>query len=135
MLMRTADGIYQKTSPLQVVVTGRNIAHGHRTVNERAFLAGDMKRGRVSPIELTIKQCAMLCRVCVPYVAAAVAIADDSDARAAVLAGRLPLLAVAKAGTETLAEHFVRSTPNELLEAARVIGPAVLWDRMISPLV
>jgi hypothetical protein len=36
---------------------------------------------------------------------------------------------------ETLAEHIARSTPTERLAAARIIGPAELWDSMISPVV
>jgi hypothetical protein len=36
---------------------------------------------------------------------------------------------------ETLAEHIRRSSPTERLAAARSIGPAELWDSMISPVV
>jgi hypothetical protein len=36
---------------------------------------------------------------------------------------------------ETLAEHFARSTPEECLDAANVIGVEVIWDRMIVPLI
>jgi hypothetical protein len=36
---------------------------------------------------------------------------------------------------ETLAEHIARSSAAERLAAARIIGPAALWDTMISPVV
>jgi len=36
---------------------------------------------------------------------------------------------------ETLADHIARSSAAERLEAARIIGPAELWDSMISPVV
>jgi hypothetical protein len=36
---------------------------------------------------------------------------------------------------ETLAEHIARSTAEERLAAARIVGPAEIWDTMISPVV
>ena len=119
-----------------VLVTGRNVAHSPRSVVERAFLAADLHLGRVELISPTIKQCSVLLRVCRPYVAAAAAISDDQAARDAALAGRCSLLDAAKpAHFETLASHFARSSRAEWLEAARVIGPAVLWDEMVAPLI
>jgi len=35
--------------------------------------------------------------------------------------------------TETLADHIGRCSPAEWLEAGRKVGPAVIWDTMISP--
>jgi hypothetical protein len=138
MLTRTGT-LYQENSSPQAdrpTITGRDIAHGKRTVAERALGAADNHLGRIAVVEPTIGQAADLWRVCRPYVAAAVRIADDDAARAAVLAGETPILDVAKAAnTETLAQHFARTTPAEWLEAARVIGPANVWDHMIAPLV
>jgi hypothetical protein len=34
---------------------------------------------------------------------------------------------------ESLAEHIARSSPAERLEAGRVVGPALVWDEMICP--
>src|SRR5262245_31607039 len=42
---------------------------------------------------------------------------------------------IARSHAETLAEHIARSSPTERLAAARIIGPAELWDSMISPVV
>ena len=61
---------------------------------------------------------------------------DDPAARAAVLAGERSILGAAKTATsETLAEHFARSAPSEWLEAAREIGPGIIWDHMVAPLI
>jgi hypothetical protein len=143
MLMKT-DRIYHEISPQQddptvlSLVSGRSLAHGKRSVAERAFLGADLHSGRVDLVCPTIKQSACLVHVCVPYVAAAIVVGDDQAARDAVIAGELTLPEAAKAsnvGSISLAEHFARATPDEWLEAARVIGPGVIWDTMIAPLV
>ncbi len=138
MLMKTASIYQEKPSPQDdpLTISGRDIAHGKRTAAERSFLAANLHRNRTVLFSPTVKQCAALVGVCVPYVAAAVAIAKDYAKREAVLAGEVTLLDAAKALTsESLAEHFARATPTEWLDAARVIGPAVIWDRMVAPLV
>ena len=146
MLVRT-NAIYQEIPARQDelgndngrtrgLITGRNLAHANRSVLERAFIGADLRRNRVELISPTIKQSAYLAGVCVPYVAAAIAIADDETARVAVLTGDISLLDAARvAAPETLAEHFSRTSPAEWLEAARVIGPSLVWDHMISPLI
>lgn len=115
-------------------VTGRNIAHAHRTIAERAFLAADLRLHRIQLIHPKIGQCAALLHVCRPYVQSAIAIADNVDLREAVLAGRVPLFEAAKTQPETLAVHLIRASRDELLEAARVVGPAFVWDAMVNPL-
>lgn len=139
MLVKTGVIYRDNPSPQDdqpLTISGRNIAHGKRTVAERALGAADLHLGRVSLAEPTVGQTAVLWKVCVPYVAAAIAIADDRGARAAVLAGETTLLDAARsASRETLAEHFARTTPAEWLEAACVIGPARVWDHMIVPLI
>jgi hypothetical protein len=118
------------------LLTGRNLAHAKRSIVERAFVGADLHLNNLGLILPTVKQSACLVGVCVPYVAAAVAIADNQAAQSAVLAGKLTLLDAAKAATpESLAEHFVRATPAEWLEAARMIGPARVWDQMVMPLI
>ena len=140
MLTKT-DAVYHETPPQQdnpwtPPTHWPQLGPRQRSVPERAFLAADLHRNRVELISPTVKQCAHLVGVCVPYVAAAVAIADNQAARTAVLAGDCTLLDAAKAvAPESLAEHFARSTPDEQRECARAIGPAIIWDRMIAPLV
>lgn len=140
MLMKTGVIHQANQSPQDddttYLITGRSLAHAKRSVPERAFLAADLHRNRVDLVCPTIKQAAYLAGVCVPYATAAVAIADNRAARAAVLAGDCTLMDAAKAvAPESLAEHFARATPTEWLECARMVGPAIVWDHMIAPLV
>jgi hypothetical protein len=51
-------------SPTIRIITGRNLAHGRRSVLERAFLGADLHLDRTQLIEPTIKQCARLVGVC-----------------------------------------------------------------------
>jgi hypothetical protein len=139
MLMNTGV-IYQGKQSLQgapfPAIPGRNLAHARRSITERALVGADLHLNRLTLISPTVKQSAHLVDVCVPYVAAAIAIADNQAARAAVLVGDCTLLDAAKAvAPESLAEHFARSTPDEWLECARVVGPSAIWDRMVAPLV
>jgi hypothetical protein len=117
-------------------ITGRNLAHGHRTSTECAFIGRDLHLNRTQLTSPTLKQCAALAGVSVRYIAAAVTISDDPAAQSAVLAGRVALLDAARATPpESLAAHFARSTPADWLEAARTVGPAAVWDHMITPLI
>ena len=149
-ILMKAGGIYHEIPPQQDklgngrngrtrgLVTGRNLAHTKRSVPERAFIGADLHLNRVELISPTVKQAACLAGVCVQYVAAAVTIATAGSeaARAAVLAGDEAILDVAKAVAPlSLAEHFARSSPKEWREVARMVGPAVIWDEMIAPLV
>lgn len=137
MLVKT-NPIYQEIPSPQdrPVITGRNIAHGNRSVAELALLGGDVCRERIFPVKLTIKQCAALVGVCVPYIAAAVMIGDDQVKREAVITGERNILDAAREPRgESLIKHFARSTPEEWLELSRAIGPAVIWDRMIQPII
>jgi hypothetical protein len=85
-------------------------AHGHREVG-RTFFSTD----EAAPIAPNVS-----------CIAVAVAIADEQ-------AGRQPLLVPLRVAS--LAEHFARSTPEELIDAARTIGIDDIWDRMIVPLI
>jgi hypothetical protein len=116
MLMKT-DLIYQETPTPQEfsrLVTGQFLAKNRLNARDRARLAARIIDGQVKIQNLTIRQTARLCRVSEPYV---------TDAR------RPP------AKPESLAQHFARATPAEILEAARTLGPAVVWQRMVEPLV
>jgi hypothetical protein len=136
MLMKT-DVVYQNAHISYNTITGRNLAHGHRSVVELAFVGGDLNRNQTQLVSPTLKQCAVLIGVCVPYIRAAIEISDDPAARRAVLAGDVSLFDARKAtrDSETIAEHFARSTPADWLEAARAVGAAAVWDHMIAPLV
>ena len=117
MLMNT-DFIYGGTTPPEDSparnVTGQFLAKNRRDARGRAHLAAELVDGSVKVSNLTRRQAALLCRVCVPYV---------DDARRSATA------------RESLAAVFARSTADERLECARVTGPAIIWDQMIAPLV
>jgi hypothetical protein len=123
-----------KTEPTPTI-SGRSLTHGKRTKIERALLMADLHLDRCRLTNPTITQCAVLGHVCGQYIAAAIDIADDEAARAAVLAGDRTLLDAKTVAPETLAERFARATPSERLTCARAVGPAAVWDHMIAPLV
>jgi hypothetical protein len=104
----------------------------------KAFTGADLHLNNIELVSPTIKQCACLVGVCVPYVAAAVTIVTvgNGAARAAVLAGDETILDVAKAVAPlSLAESFARAAPSEWLACARMVGPAAVWDHMVAPLI
>jgi hypothetical protein len=138
MLLRT-ENICHETVPQdepRFLIRGRSLAHGKRSATERAFVAADLHRNRIDLISPTVKQAAALANVCVPYVTAAVFVADDQALREAVLAGEVSLFdAVRSNAAESLVAHFRRSSVEEWRECAREIGPALVWDTMVEPLV
>jgi hypothetical protein len=139
MLTKTSTIYHQNQllqDDLQYAISGCNLAHGKRSAVERAFVGADLKRSCAALINPTIKQAACLAGVSVPYVAAAVLVADDQTLREAVLAGDVGLLEAARANApESLVAHFMRSTPEQRLECARAIGPAAIWDSMLVPII
>jgi hypothetical protein len=94
-------------------VSGRFLAHNRLKPGARRRLANDIRDGRIEITDLTWKQLALLCRVSVPTIRKA---ADTVT-------------------SETLAQHFRRSSREEWRECGRTLGPAVVWDEMIAPLV
>jgi len=130
-----------RTSGDGSTATGRNIAHSHRTTVERALLGADLHLERVRFTAPTVGQAAHLVGASRFYVHAALRIADDAAARAAVLAGEMSLLEAAKRTTASpavdlsLADRLSEASPAELLEAARSVGTAFVWDNMLAPLV
>lgn len=109
-------------------ITGKNIAHAQRLTVERALLGADLLLGRAVLVAPTLGQCRVLAGVCRQYIRAAAVIADDAEARAAVMAGSRPLL------DESLAHHIKRVTRSERVDAAREVGAGFLWDEMVNPL-
>lgn len=101
------------------IVTGRNIAHGHRTATERALLAADIAAGRVQLVQPTDGQLATILTVSVPYVRAAKIVARAPEARHQVEDFHKPLLDTAKA---VRPQRKRQASPNvvELFDAAPV---------------
>jgi len=72
--------------------------------------------------------------VCPAYVAVAKTIADDPDARAAALAGRVPLVVAGwSSSSESLAERYLRASAEEKTTLGEVAGVANVWDEVIVP--
>jgi hypothetical protein len=109
-------------SAIPLKVTGQAIAKSHWSPRRRAFLAAKWHSGQVT-IEPTVKLAAEVFGVSVLLVNAAIADAEYKR-----------WLSEQDSPSESLTEHLKRSTPDEWLEAARAIGPAAIWDRMIAPI-
>jgi len=103
-------------------VTGQYIAKAHLTRRQRAKLAAEASKGAVNIYPLTAQQAALVARV--PRLDVTVARRNGKHTK-----GR------SNGHAETLAQHIARSSSAERLAAARIIGPAELWDSMISPVV
>jgi hypothetical protein len=52
-------------------VTGRNLAHAARSASQRAVLAAELVEGAAVLTKPTVRQAVRLCKVCQPYVNAA----------------------------------------------------------------
>jgi hypothetical protein len=94
----------------------RDNAHGHRIVLQRTFFIADLR-----PEDAALIASTATC------IGAVVAVANEPMTAPA---GHLVPLKIA-----SLAEHLARSTPEELIDAARAIGIDNIWDRMIEPLI
>jgi hypothetical protein len=92
-------------------ITGRNLAHGKRTAQQRAFVAAGLVSGRIILTPFTGTQAALVC--------------DVNYSHIAEVLGRRP--------TESLAAHIARSTPIERAEAAREVGTDLIWEDMCLP--
>jgi hypothetical protein len=95
------------------LLTGRYLAKNQLSKRARALLAADLLTGKAVMIRPCIKQVAALCRVPLASIPRP-------------LNGRRP--------KPTLADMLAGASPHERAEAAARLGPAEVWDTMISPL-
>jgi hypothetical protein len=121
---RSAMALYSNgtSGPTSPAITGQYLAKAHLTRRQRAKLAAALSSGTAVLAPMTVKQAAAVAQV---------PVLDVTEARR----NGKPHGNGRSNGHETLAEHFARTTAVERLEAARIIGPAQLWDTMISPVV
>jgi hypothetical protein len=124
-------------SSLLALITGHKLARRIKhatTIPEKALLAVDLSRGSIE--YPTLLQTAAIVGVCRQYVYAASAIANDEEKRAALLAGTLSLqdLIRKSANGNSLAAHLAQASDEELIEAAKTVGVANVWSRMVEPL-
>ena len=116
-----SNGTPRPTSAAHLV-TGQYLARAHLNRRQRARLAADLANGAAAIHPLTVKQAAALARVPVSR--------TRFNGKPRVKSN-----GQSNGHAETLAMHIARSSPTERLAAARIIGPAELWDSMISPVV
>jgi hypothetical protein len=103
--------------PFKLEITGQNAAKARRTKSQRIRLAESLVAGTTVLVRPTVKQAAALARI---------PIAEIYRGRQA----RKP-----KPKPPSLAEHLVKSTLTERIEAARALGVDVVWDTMVLPIV
>jgi hypothetical protein len=121
------DMLYSPQALPVNTISGRNVALAKRNAVERALLAADLCRGSTEFTGWTIAQAATIAKVCPAYVAAAIALGDDEDARARVLLGCRPLIMPpAKPTPEALAA--------QRRQTARQLGADLLWQTLVEPL-
>jgi hypothetical protein len=112
--MSTYNGPRDPSTPVRQV-TGQFLAKNKKPAWWRARLAVDMLEGRADIVRPCIKQVAVLCRVPLASVHRA-------------LNGKRPK------PKQSLADMLASASPAERAEAAARLGPGVVWDTMISPL-
>jgi hypothetical protein len=108
------------TSTPTRTVSGRSLVHWRLTKRDRRRLALDILAGRITVNGFTLKQAAALVGIDVAYIAAARNGSNGSN-------GHRP--------KPTLADMLASASPSERADAAARLGPAVVWDEMISPLI
>ena len=105
-------------------ISGRNVAHGHRTPVERAFLVADLLAGRVQLQKMTAQQLASLAHASLPYVRAAQQVAADPWLRSSVLNGDMSLLDAAATLRPTKKKPVqTEITEAEFTEMFAAVGP------------
>src|SRR5262249_44458223 len=103
-------------------ITGQFLARNHLPRRKRAELAAALADGTTTVSPLGVRQAAMLARV--PAL-------DVTRARRANGNGHTK----PERNGETLAQHIIRSSLAERVEAARAVGVSLIWDTMIDPVI
>jgi hypothetical protein len=116
-------------SPL--LITGRNLAHSHRTASQRGALAAQLVLEEVEHIKPTMIQAAAVTRANIPYVQFALRLTPETRAR--VAAGEFSLAEAAKANG--LLAAWIASTPAEKAALGSAVGVNEIWDSAIQPLI
>jgi hypothetical protein len=110
-------------------VTGRNVAHAHRSTCQLAALAADIAVGRVELTKLTFRQICAIVGVSVPTASLALQLHDA--ARDRVARGEVKLADANRANR--LATDFFAASSKVREAAGRAIGAAKVWDDMVAP--
>jgi hypothetical protein len=111
------------------LVTGRDIAHSHRTPSQRAALAAQLVLGEAKLTKPTITQVVEIVRVSGPYVRFAMRLKENTRER--VGDGELPLAAAARANG--LLAAWLDATPEEQAALGTAVGVNAIWNCAIAP--
>ena len=101
------------------------------SATDRAIIAA----GLVESGGWSVKDAAERCRVNEAYVAKVRRLSEVDIFRLQCGAISLSQLCNGHRPKPTLADRLANATPSERAEAAARLGPAVIWDEMISPLI
>jgi hypothetical protein len=121
--LRNGNGHHSPT------VTGRNLAHSHRTASQRAALAAQLVLEEVEQIKPTMIQAAAVTRVNIPYVQFALRLTPATRER--VAKGELTIAEAAKANGLLAAWEAATLADKAALGSA--VGVNEIWDRAIQP--
>jgi hypothetical protein len=107
------------STPIRTV-SGRSLVHWRLTKRDKRRLALEILAGRVGVTHFTVRQAADLVGLDVAYIRTARNGGNGSN-------GHQP--------KRTLADMLASASSSERADAAARLGPAVVWDEMISPLI
>ena len=132
--MDAQSAVYIKPSHLRngpTVITGRDLAHSHRTASQRGALAAQLVLEEVEHIKPTMIQAAAVTRTNIPYVQIALRLTPATRVR--VAAGEFTLAEAAKANG--LLAAWIASTAAEKTALGAAVGVDAVWDSVIQPLI
>jgi hypothetical protein len=119
--MRTFNTSSERVSAIPTrTVNGRSLVHWRLTKRDRRRLALEILAGRVAVTAFTVRQAAALVGLDVDYIRTA-RNGGNSDQP--------------KPRQPSLADLLVNSSAEERASAAARLGPAVVWDTMVAPLI
>lgn len=121
---RGAENAYSPAS-----VTGRDIAHSHRTASARAGLAAQLVLGEVKLIKPTITQVASIARISIPYVRLGLELTQGT--RTHLAAGEITISEAARCNG--LLAAWLAATAEEKAAFGVAVGVNEVWDEVIAP--
>jgi hypothetical protein len=117
--------------PHTQAISGRNIAHGHRSKAQRAAIAAQLHLGEIALERPTVTQVRDLCGVSVKYIQAA--LRADPEHRRLLAADALSIPQVDPPASVSLARQWRAATAAERAAFAKRVGVDRLWDQSLAP--
>jgi hypothetical protein len=117
------------TTTTLATITGRNLAHAHRSASERAAIAAQLVLGEAELVKPTITQIVPVAHVSKSYVRFALELTPATRDRVAV--GEITLSEAAKANG--LLSAWLAASSAEKVALGAVVGVNAVWDEVIAP--